>query len=315
MKAGLGLLTVAAGLVAGTAAGFSAGHEIRGSAVRPDGSDIAWTLSNALRDHANPVVLVAHGSGCAPARSSASVDLMTALFEESGYAVLTVEKYGVSRQDTPDDAIDGCSPRHVQTHTVSRRVADVEIVLDTLRAQRLFDDDLILFGGSEGGAVVSVLSRRVQDADAVVVLSTGTGLTLAEFFPMVVPPSVAARMQAKFEEIRRDRRAKGILGGVSYQWWRDSLDRRLSDDLLASDSPVLLVHGENDRSAPVETARATRDAFWAAGDAGRLTYWELPDRDHAMVDPHGVSHMRNVLERVRRWMSDRMPAVRAPLDR
>ena len=262
-------------------------------------------LSNATPDQANRIVLVAQGSGCAPARSSASVQMLAEIL--SDYAVLTINKYDVTPDDAPEDPVEGCSDAFVANHTVSQRVADAQAVVDDLKTRGLFDGNLILFGGSEGGAVVSILAHQAEDADAVIVLSTGTGLTMAEFFPMVAPPPAVKAMQAVFDRVRTDPTAEGVVGGVSYAWWRDILDRRLSDDLLMAAIPVLLVHGVNDRSAPVEAARATRNAFTAAGQTDRLTYWELPDRDHAMADPQGVSHMEEVLQQIGGWIEEHMP--------
>ena len=285
--------------------GSAAVGDMVGTTARPDGSRVHWTLSNAAQDRANRIVLVAQGSGCAPARASPSIRMLVEIL--SGYAVLTVEKYGVTPADAPADPMADCSEAYLENHTVSQRVTDARAVFEDLRARGLLDGDLVLFGGSEGGAVVSILSHQAEEADAVVVFSTGTGLTMAEFFPLVVPPPVAERMQAMFDEIRNDPSAEGVLSGVSYDWWRDALDRRYSDDLLTSDIPVLIVQGADDRSAPVEAARAARDAFVAAGQEQRLTYWELEDRDHGMVDAQGVSHMGAVLKKVRGWIEAHMP--------
>ena len=287
------------------AVGSTAAGDMVGTTARPDGSRVHWTLSNAVQDRANRIVFVAQGSGCAPARASSSVRMLAEIL--SDYAVLTIEKYGVAPDDAPADPMADCSGAYLENHTVSQRVADARAVFEDLRARGLLDGDLVLFGGSEGGAVVSLLSHQAEDADAVVVFSTGTGLTMAEFFPLVVPPPVAERMQAVFDEIRNDPSAQGVLSGVSYDWWRDSLDRRYSDDLLTSNVPVLIVQGADDRSAPVEAARAARDAFMAAGQERRLTYWEFEDRDHGMVDAQGVSHMGAVLKKVRDWIEAQMP--------
>ena len=287
------------------AVGSVAAGDMVGTTARPDGSLVHWTLSNAVQDRANRIVFVAQGSGCAPARASSSVRMLAEIL--SDYAVLTIEKYGVAPDDAPADPMADCSRAYLENHTVSQRVADARAVFEDLRARGLLDGDLVLFGGSEGGAVVSILSHQAEDTDAVVVFSTGTGLTMAEVFPLVVPPPVAERMQAMFDEIRNDPDAEGVLSGVSYDWWRDSLDRRYSDDLLTSNVPVLIVQGADDRSAPVEAARAARDAFIAAGQEHRLTYWEFQDRDHGMVDAQGVSHMGAVLKKARGWIEAHMP--------
>lgn len=271
-----------------------------GQTSRANGTFIEWTLGGAQEGSLRPILFVAQGSGCAPARANSNIALLATALPE--FALLTIEKYGVMPADTPADPMSSCSTTYFEHHTVTQRVEDAKAVLQDLRARLLWDGRLVLFGGSEGGAVVSILSHELIDADAVVVFSTGTGLTMAEFFPMVVPPPVATQMSDVFEQVRSNPDARGVVGGNSFRWFADILDRRLSDDLLKSDIPVLIVHGQNDRHAPIATARAAREAFIGAGEADRLTYWELPHRDHQMVDEAGKPHLADILFDVASWI-------------
>lgn len=274
--------------------------ELVSTTKRTDGSTINWQLSLPSGAGSAPVLFIAQGSGCAPTGSNENIELLKPAMPE--YAVLMIEKYGVEPGVTPEDPMNGCSNEYYENHTITRRVDDAKLVLKDLRSRMLWDEQLILFGGSEGGAVVSILSHEIDDVDAAVVFSTGTGLTMAEFFPMVVPPTVAQQMQAVFDQARSNPMSPGVAGGNSLRWWADILDRRLSDDLLKSAAPILLIHGENDRHAPVAAARATKQAFADAGQADRLTYWELADRDHQMRDEKGKSHMAEVFQDVAAWI-------------
>lgn len=267
---------------------------------RSDGSSINWKLNRVSKAAPLPVLLIAQGSGCAPARSNTNLGLLEGLL--SDFAVLTIEKYGVDPTTVPEDPMNGCSSEYYANHTVTRRVEDAKLVLRDLRSRALWDGRLVIFGGSEGGAVVSILSHELEDVDAVVVFSTGTGLTMAEFMPMVVPPDVASQLPNVFSQARSNPRSSNIFGGNSLKWWADILDRRLSEDLLKSAVPVLLIHGENDRHAPVAAARATRDAFVGSGQTNRFTYWELPHRDHLMRDETGKSHLREAFKEIADWV-------------
>lgn len=273
---------------------------LTGNTERPDGSFIDWRLNGASNRAPLPILLIAQGSGCAPARSNANVKLLESVFPD--FASLTIEKYGVDPNLVPEDPMNGCSESYYANHTVSRRVEDAKLVMGDLRSRSIWDGRLIIFGGSEGGAVASILSHKLKEADAVVIFSTGTGLTMAEFFPMVVPPPVASQMSGVFAKARANPDSSRVIGGNSLMWWADILDRRLSEDLLKSAAPILLVHGENDRHAPVDAARVTRDAFAEAGEAGRLTYWELANRDHQMRDASGKSHLKSVFTKIAGWM-------------
>jgi pimeloyl-ACP methyl ester carboxylesterase len=275
---------------------------LEGETGRDDGSTIEWTLTGQRADGSKPIIYIGQGSGCLPARSNTNADVLAQALPE--FASLTVEKYGVHRIDRPEDPMNACSDAYFANHTVSQRVADVKAVFSDLNSRGLWEGGLVLFGGSEGGAVVSILSHEMERVDAVAVFSTGTGMTMAEFLPMVVPPPVAEKMKGMFEQIRANPEKEGRAGGNSFKWWADIMDRRLSDDLLKSTAPVLIVHGVNDMHGPVAAARLARDAFTAAGQAKRLTYWELADRNHLMVDPDGQSHMRNELLGVANWIRE-----------
>ena len=273
---------------------------IYSTTLRPDGSKIHWSLSGNNIENKNQVLLIAQGSGCAPARTSENVLLMASAAPE--FSILTIEKYGVELPSSLDGSLTSCSQEFFNNHTITQRVHDAQTVFKDLDSRGLWNGKTVLFGGSEGGAVVSILSHALPETDAVIVFSTGTGLTMAEFFPMVVPPDFAKQMTLVFDDIRTNPNATGMAAGNSYKWWRDILDRRLSDDLLKSKVPILLVHGVNDKSGPVEAARATEAAFISAKKSDQLTYWEMKDRDHQMNDPEGHSHMEGVLKDVAGWI-------------
>ena len=218
------------------------------------------------------------------------------------WAVLTVEKYGVHPGDDPKDTMDHCSDRYFDRHTVSQRAEDIIRVLKDLKKREMTAEKMALFGGSEGGAVVAILGSRLPDVDAMILLSMGTGMTLADIVPTIVPEADREWAEGYIKRIRKNPGEKIIWGGNSFNWWADIMDRRLVDDLLASSSPVLIVHGLEDRTMPIEASRVTREMFEKAGQT-RLTYWELKDRDHEMKDAQGVSHMPKTLDYIITWLS------------
>ncbi len=271
--------------------------------MRTDGSIIHWTLTSAVTRPAQGVLLIAQGSGCSPALSSPNVQLL--IEKVPNLHVLTIEKYGVRPNDPANRSRDKCPDAYSRNHTISQRVDDAMIVLKKLRSEGGLTDKLGLFGGSEGGAVVSILSRKIPEADAVVVFSTGTGIPLSK---MILPPEYAEfkdEFEKEFSLIRANPNSHKIWSGNSYKWWADVMDRKLSDDLLASKAPILIVRGILDKTTPISADHATKAAFDAANDT-RLTYWELEDRGHHMKDSEGVSHMSDVLEDVSDWISEQI---------
>ncbi len=301
-------LRAAAAVTAVLACGLAQAAAVQsGTSARADGSLIHWSLTaplSAAPDARSPhgVLLVAQGSGCLPASASASVAAAHAV--APALALLTVEKYGVSPHDRPADAMADCSQDYRHHHTVSQRAADAQQVLLALRDAPWWSGQLVLFGGSEGGAVVAQLAPLARP-DAVVVLSSSLGETLADSIRRVLPPPVARQLDDMLAQARRDPGPGPLWGGNSLRWWADVADTVPVRALLTSTAPVLLVQGERDALAPVASARLAQQAYRDAGHGG-LTYWELPGHDHFMVDAHGVDQRDRVLGLAATWVADRL---------
>jgi len=275
---------------------------------RPDGSEIYWSLDRQRALPTQGVLVLAQGSGCAPATENPNIARAKALLPD--FAVVTVEKYGVLPHEQPKDPYLGCSRTFYAHHTVSQRVADYKAILKHLRASGSWDGRLVLFGGSEGGAAMALLAPEV-DPSAVVIFSTTPGRSFRQTFKMSVPPQVAAEADAEFQRIEAEPLSARLWGGNSYRWWADILDRDLTAALLTVRAPILLVYGERD--GPVQVTRVVRDDFVRAGHCN-LTCFEMAGLDHEMRDVSGVSHLDEVLERMSAWLWVRvMPSFANPV--
>ena len=268
---------------------------------RADGSRIDWFLDRRGADGPQGILVLAQGSGCASVTTNRNLDLAAGLLPE--FAVVTVEKYGVSPGEAPR-APDDCSATFFAHHTVSQRVSDYAAVVRRLRAEPWWDGQLVLFGGSEGGAVVQILAGEI-DPSAAVIFSAATGIPFRDSFVQVIPPPMAAEASAQLARARADPLSAQVWGGNSYRWWADIADRPLWEDALKSTGPLLVIQGARDSSNPVASARALRDRFAAAGRCN-LTYREHPDYDHGMVDAAGVSHLSEVLATTSSWIRARL---------
>lgn len=270
---------------------------------RPDGSTIHWYLERDLAAARQGVLIVAQGSGCGSVVTNRNVEGAKALLPD--FAKVTVEKYGVVPGKTQRSPTD-CSPAFYAHHTVSQRAEDYRAVLNELKKSGWWNGQLVLFGGSEGGAVVQILAAEVQP-NATVIFSAATGVPFLESFVRVLPPEAAAEVPSALEKARRDPLSAEVWGGNSYRWLADIMDRPLWEDALKVDGPILVVQGARDQSNPVSSARALRDAFAARGRAN-LTYWEYAEYDHGMADADGVSHLPVVLGRIADWLRTNLPA-------
>jgi pimeloyl-ACP methyl ester carboxylesterase len=269
---------------------------------REDASSIHWTLDRQGGEARQGILLLAQGSGCLAATENPNIAQAKRLLGD--FAVVTVEKYGVEPHARPADPFNGCSDAFYAHHTVSQRVADYQRVLAELKGQPWWNGQLVLFGGSEGGATVALLAPRV-DAEAVVIFSSAPGHSFAEEFKMSVPPEVAQQASAEFKKIEADPMSAKVWGGNSYRWWADILRQDMAGRLLSTRSPILLVQGERDSHAPVAIARQIRDEFERSGH-GKLTYWEFSGYDHGMQDAEGVSHLDEVMRKISTWIREKL---------
>ena len=269
---------------------------------RDDGSLIYWTIDRQGGGAKQGVLLAAQGSGCLAATENPNIANAKRLLPN--FAVVTVDTYGVEPHAKPKDPFEGCSATFYSHHTVSQRVVDYQQVLNHLKSEQWWNGQLVIFGGSEGGAAVAILAPRVN-ATAVVIFSSAPGHSFAELFKMTAPLEVAQHADEEFKKIRAAPNSANVWGGNSYRWWTDILNQDMTVDLLRTKSPVLLVQGERDNHAPVAIARQIRDEFQRAG-RNNFTYWEFPGYDHAMQDEHGTSHLDEVMAQISKWLTEQI---------
>ncbi|KFL31920.1 hypothetical protein JP75_05840 [Devosia riboflavina] len=266
--------------------------------TRPDGSLIHYTIDRAA-EPATGLLVLSQGSGCRPGAQNAALATVRAAF--SAYDTLIVEKAGI----TPDMEIDelNCPADFYDRYTVSQRIDDYEAVLSTLGPP---PSRVVLFGGSEGGLAMAILTTRLQ-ADAAIIFSSATGTSFGDMVKSTVPPEGHAHIDAGFAAARANPDSSELFAGHAYRFWADILDYRSIDYMRQTDTPFLLIQGGLDTSSPLAAARATADAFTADGRCN-LTYWEFPALDHGMLDPQGASHLPSVAAMAAAWAENPIPA-------
>lgn len=277
----------------------AAAHAAAETLPRADGSQISYHLYDK-RDGRRGVVLMLQGSGCESVAEREWLKLEPPVIAP-GYAVLAIEKYGVMPSRSRSDFVEGCSLDYWHRNTLQQRVLDALQVIARLRADWWWNRELIIYGGSEGGAVAAMLAPLVPETKAVVIISSGIGVPVAELIQAAVPPPVAAQIPMMLMEAKANPTGDKRFGGASYRWWADAADITPAKALLQTDAPVLLIQGARDQFAPAVTARATRDLFAVAGKRS-LTYREYEGYDHFMKDSAGIDHRAAVLRDIARWL-------------
>lgn len=287
MKSLLPLLLLA--LSAGSTSAAQTAHQL----PRPDGTMIHYTLDMPPGESSGLLVL-AQGSGCQPAAASANLAAVRAAFPT--YTALIVEKYGIAPDSPVEHGYTDCPAEFLDTYTLAQRIDDYQVVLAEIGLVTPHQN-VVLFGGSEGGLAMEVLATRIHPA-AAILLSGSVGGTFGEMVLSTVPPEGQASVSAGFAAARANPDST-MLSGHTHRFWAGILDHRSSDYLEATDTPFLLIYGGRDAAA-VQTARSLADRFAADGRCN-LIYLEFPGLDHSMVDPKGRSHMPEVARLAASW--------------
>jgi len=109
---------------------------------------------------------------------------------------------------------------------------------------------------------------------------------------------------AKYREVlaEPDRTERFFLGWP-YKYWSHVLFFDPLPLYTQLEIPVLLAHGAQDRSSPIESAYYLREKFMELGK-GNLFFFEAADCGHTFVDSKGLSHTGEVFAAIRNWLAD-----------
>lgn len=247
-----------------------------------------WDGDGRTHDHPAGVLFYVQGS------SDHSVLAATEQFAGAcvmGLDVAAIERRGVSR----DGSIDHVTAVKYATKTC--RVADHLALVRAYLDEHPGISPVIIFGTSEGCDVAAAVASREPRVSHVILLAGGGGWTQAQEFDHFVrtrPGSIPGintpdQLAAKLDDIRANPNADTMWFGHPYRRWSSYMFARPADELLSVAAPILAIHGDADQSVPVESARALRDAFAAAGKTN-LTYKEYAGVDHSFtLVPSGKS--------------------------
>ena len=273
-----------------------------GAVIRPDGSEIVYALEGRGEAERQGVIFIAQGSGCAPATTPGRFEGAEAL--APALARLTIEKYGVDPEvgepETDESGAPVCSEAFLARDTLDQRVLDAARVIAELRRTDWWNGELVLFGGSEGGAVAAMLAEITPETDGVVVFSSGLGFTVEETVLAAMPPPVRPRMSQGLSEARAQGRIDVGFAGHSQAWWANAAAKRPVNALLNVTAPILVVHGGRDASAPVASAREGVERLREAGAC--VAYHEHADLDHFMAEADGTSRRGAVYADIAAWI-------------
>lgn len=291
---------------------------IEGSTVkRFDGSDITYYFNKPNGKNKFPILLVLQGSECKSIYETVQGKKIELLH---GFARLDIEKPGLNK-----NVKENCPEEYLKLNSLEQRMIDFMVVINHLKKiESQFNGDLVIVGGSEGAHLAPFIAKLYPQTKKLILLASGGGLTFHDDFLLVTKSNLALegknvkeieeatkQIENTFVEIRNNPTwTKTFAGNTNtYKWWNSILDLKPIDILIDFDFPILLIHGDADRSSSVETSRITEKLF-KLKNKSNLTYKEFAGLDHHWFDSKKVHHFNEMMKTIIDWHVDRPKKIK-----
>lgn len=195
----------------------------------------------------------------------------------------------------------------INHYSLEERVSSAVFVIDSFLRENDYKN-VYLVGVSEGASILPKVYNGLvyKDKIAKLVSLGGGGLSQYEEFKILQASKLSmpegyrmglAKVDAVMTEIKQKRYVDdNWYLGNSYKRWAGFLPYRPLDDYIQIEIPILLVHGEKDISAPVESSQIVVNEFKRLGKTN-LTYFEYKNGDHRFN-----GDFDSVLSKVAGWM-------------
>lgn len=282
------------------------------TASRDDGSPISYYLVQHSHD-AETLLLILQGSDC---NSVLNIDSIFSDYKNvwPEADVLLVEKYGINHKlkYSTDPARKDCPAQYLEKDNPAQRVADIKVVLDTVRKDGQYKK-LILLGGSEGAVIANLVTADVDYIDATISFNGG-----GRWFIDDVSHSIAAEHKNP-EEARKDidgfkEFSEHVLNskpfeldvsGHGYHWWQQMLSIDQLDILQNVKSPLLIIQGGRDSSV---SPQKTDELVQRLKDLGKsnIEYRRYKKLDHGFKDSDGKSQRKEVVNDINIWLQSKL---------
>lgn len=282
------------------------------TASRDDGSHISYYLAQHS-DKSDTLLLILQGSDCN------SVLKIDSIFSDYKYVwpeadVLLVEKYGIDKGLTysTDPARKDCPAQYLEKDNPAQRVADIKVVLDTVRKDGQYKT-FILLGGSEGAVIANLVTADVDYIDTTISFNGG-----GRWFIDDVSHSIAAKhknpeaarkeiddFKGFAEHVLNGKPFELEVSGHGYHWWQQMLSIDQLDTLQNVKSPLLIVQGGRDTSV---SPHKTDEMMQRLKDLGKnnIEYRRYKKLDHGFKNSDGKSLRKEVVSDMNIWLQSKL---------
>lgn len=282
------------------------------TASRDDGSHISYYLVQHSHD-ADTLLLILQGSDC---NSVLNIDSIFADYKNvwPEADILLVEKYGIDKGLTysTDPARKDCPAQYLEKDSPALRVADIKVVLDTVRKDGQYKTFLLL-GGSEGAVIANLMSADVDYIDATIAFNGG-----GRWFIDDVSHSIAAEhknietarkeiddFKGFAEHVLNGKPFELDVSGHGYHWWQQMLSIDQLDTLQNVKSPLLIVQGGRDTSVSPQKTDEMMQRLKALGKRN-IEYRHYESLDHGLKNSDGKSQRKEVVSDMNIWLQSKL---------
>lgn len=282
------------------------------TASRDDGTHISYYLVTHSHD-ADTLLLILQGSDCNSVLNINSIlsDYKNVWPEAD---VLLVEKYGINRKlkYSTDPARKDCPAQYLEKDSPAQRVADIKVVLDTVRKDGQYKK-LILLGGSEGAVIANLVTADVDYIDATIAFNSGGSWFIDDVSHSIAAehknPAAARKDIDDFkgfaEHVLNSKPFELEVSGHGYHWWQQMLSIDQLDTLKKVNSPLLIVQGGMDTSV---SPQKTDELMQRLKDLGKnnIEYRRYEKLDHGFKNSDGKSLRKEVVGDMNMWLKSKL---------
>ncbi|MGL6551010.1 alpha/beta hydrolase family protein [Aeromonas hydrophila] len=278
------------------------------TASRDDGSPISYYLVQHSYD-AETLLLILQGSDC---NSVLNIDSILSDYKNvwPEADVLLVEKYGIDRKlkYSTDPARKDCPAQYLEKDNPAQRVADIKVVLDTVRKDDQYKK-FILLGGSEGAVIANLVTADVDYIDATIAFNGGGRWFIDDVSHSIAAehknPAAARKDIDDFkgfaEHVLNGKPFELEVSGHGYHWWQQMLSLNQLDTLQNIKSPLLIIQSGMDTSVSPQKTDEMMQHLKKLGK-NNIEYRCYEALGHGFKNSNGKNLRKEVISDMNMWL-------------
>ena len=216
---------------------------------------------------------------------TATLTTFLRLYFNKKYDILVPDKYNIDfgkNYKRTDKKI-------MKYYTIEDRVQGSLKCIDEFLKNNIEYQNCYMLGISEGSIIMPKIYNNLQNKGRIkkIILCSHGGLSQYECFKIQyefynpVYKNDLKNIDKIVEDIKKNQNSlTKMYLGWPYKRWADFMFYKPINDIIKIDIPILVIHGDKDINAPVESSRFIKEEFDKKRKTN-LSYKEYKDRDHA----------------------------------